>query len=215
MDAQTAEPQWRSGRRNDEWTRRQRSLNGEADDGMVKGKMSQLNNEEDPAVALTVENRQRSLLVTAQTRDLLLRVAAQCHAAMRFPHQVQVHVLLVGHDRIRALNREYRGKNTVTDVLSFPALVFAQACPILQPGDLDPATGRVFLGDLVICIPRMREQAVTYGHGETRELAFLMAHGMLHLMGLDHETEPEEKHMFGLQERVLSALGLTRTGDRE
>lgn len=201
--------------RNEEWTRRRRNQNGEVNDGMVKKKMAQLNNEKDPAVALTVENRQRSLLVTAQTRDLLVRVAAQCHAVMRFPHQVQVHVLLVGNDRMRALNREYRGKNAVTDVLSFPALLFEQASPKLQPGDRDPATGRVFLGDLAICMPRMREQAAVYGHGETRELAFLMAHGMLHLMGLDHETEPEERHMFGLQESVLSALGLTRSGDRE
>ncbi len=177
--------------------------------------MAQLNNEKDPAVALTVENRQRALLVTAQTRDLLLRVAAQCHEAMRFPHLAQVHVLLVGNGRIRALNREHRGKYAVTDVLSFPALIFEQESPKLQPGDRDPATGRVFLGDLAICMPRMREQAAAYGHGEARELAFLMAHGMLHLMGLDHETEPEERHMFGLQERVLSALDLTRSGERE
>ena len=163
-----------------------------------------------PQVELTVENRQRSLPVTSDMRDLLLRAAQGCLAAMKFPHPVLVHVELVGSARIRTLNRTFRGKDAVTDVLSFPAISFSDGMARLQPGDVDPDNGQLFLGDLAICLARMREQAAEYGHGEPRELSFLMAHGMLHLLGLDHETKAQEQEMFTLQELVLTEMGLTR-----
>jgi probable rRNA maturation factor len=159
-------------------------------------------------VEVTVTNRQRAVPVTDALRVLLRVVAQACLAATGFPHDAQV--ALVGNTRIRDLNRLHRGKSAVTDVLSFPTLTFVEQRPILMPGDMDPQTRYVFMGDLAICMPRMKEQAHAYGHGETRELSFLMAHGMLHLLGMDHETEPEEKQMFALQEVVLSGLGLTR-----
>lgn len=145
-------------------------------------------------------------------RERLVHVARACLEKTGFPHDAQVHVSLVGNRAIRELNGLHRGKPAITDVLSFPALQFEEEVPLLAPGDLDPDSGYVFLGDLVICMPRMLEQAQTYGHGETRELAFLMAHGMLHLLGLDHGSSAEEKRMFALQESVLSGLGLTREG---
>ena len=161
-------------------------------------------------VELTVENRQRSLPVSSDMRNLLLRAAQGCIAAMKFPHPVHVHVELVGNARIRALNRTFRGKDAVTDVLSFPAISFSDGTARLQPGDVDPENGQLFLGDLAICLPRMAEQAAQYGHGEPRELSFLMAHGMLHLLGLDHQTQAQEQEMFSLQELVLAEMGLAR-----
>ena len=158
----------------------------------------------------TIENRQRTLPVTDDMRRLLLRTAQGCVAAMGFPHPVHVYVELVGNERIRVLNRSFRDKNAVTDVLSFPAVAFVDGQARLQPGDRDPQTGQVFLGDLAICLPRMRAQALEYGHGEKRELAFLMAHGMLHLLGLDHETRQQEREMFAMQEQVLTEMGLAR-----
>ncbi len=67
-----------------------------------------------------------------------------------------------------------------------------------------------FLGDIYICIPRMKEQALEYGHSEKRELSFLVVHGLLHLLGYDHQTEKEEKEMFSKQEVILNAADIKR-----
>ncbi len=111
-----------------------------------------------------------------------------------------------------SLNRQFRNHEGVTDVLSFPTLHYRSGNPNFSAGDRDPETGEVFLGDIVICLPRMREQAAAYGHGEDRELCFLAAHGMLHLLGHDHETPEEDQRMSRMQETALSAMGLSRPG---
>jgi rRNA maturation RNase YbeY len=66
------------------------------------------------------------------------------------------------------------------------------------------------LGDIYVCIPRMKEQAINYGHSEKRELSFLTVHGLLHLLGYDHQTKDEEEIMFGLQELILNGANITR-----
>jgi probable rRNA maturation factor len=183
--------------------------------GIMKRKNTQMaNSVGGPALTVTLENRQRALPVTAETRLLLERVAQACGERELFPHPAQAHVQLVGNRRIRQLNKAHRGKDATTDVLSFPTLQYEGATPLLQPGDLDPASGRIFLGDIVICMPRMSEQAQAYGHTRARELAFLLAHGLLHLLGFDHETAVEAAHMFALQEAILSGLGLARGEER-
>lgn len=90
--------------------------------------------------------------------------------------RAEVHVLVTGDEEIRELNRQYRGIDAATDVLSFP------------DGDLLP-TGRRLLGQIVISVDRARVQGAELGHGETRELEELALHGTLHLLGLDHETD--------------------------
>lgn len=140
-------------------------------------------------------------------------VEAACDAS-GFPYEYQVSVTLTDEEGIQTINNEFRNIDKVTDVLSFPLL------PVETPGDFafldevddcfDMETGEAVLGDIVICVPRMMEQAVEYGHSAKREYAFLIAHSMYHLFGYDHMTESEAKVMEDLQEKVLLSLGITR-----
>ena len=109
-------------------------------------------------------------------------------------------IVFVDKKTIQEMNRDYRGIDRVTDVISF---AFEDNEKVRYN------TIRV-LGDIYICIPRMKEQAVSYGHSEKRELAFLTVHGLLHLLGYDHQTESEEKIMFGLQELILDGENIKR-----
>ena len=79
-----------------------------------------------------------------------------------------------------------------------------------DPSLFHPETGELLLGDMVISLEKVREQAAAYGHGEERELAFLTVHSMLHLMGYDHEEEEDRRLMEARQEAILSGLGITR-----
>ncbi len=131
------------------------------------------------------------------------------------PYEAQVNVLLTDNEGIRNYNREYRGIDRETDVLSFPNREFD------RPGDFeideneeadyfDPDTGELILGDIMISVDKVKEQSLSYGHSLLREFAFLAAHSMLHLCGYDHELPEEAAVMEEKQERVLEALGITR-----
>lgn len=102
-------------------------------------------------------------------------------------------------EHIQRLNRDFRHVDRVTDVLTFPA----------WEGE-DPLGGDGYLGDIMICYDRAKEQAEEYGHSLARELAFLTVHGVLHLLGYDHMTEPEEKVMREKQTAILDGMGLSR-----
>jgi len=110
-----------------------------------------------------------------------------------------VDVTLITDAEIQELNRTHRGIDKVTDVLSFP-----------MPAETDRATGRVLLGDVLICENIAQKQAEEYGHSFERELAFLAVHGVLHLLGYDHETEPERAVMREREEYIMERLGLFR-----
>ena len=103
-------------------------------------------------------------------------------------------IVFVSNDKIQQLNKEYRGKDSITDVISFAFEDNNSVCY----NDIR------FLGEIYISIPRMIEQAKMYGHSETRELGFLTVHGLLHLLGYDHMTKNDEEVMFGLQELLLN-----------
>lgn len=109
-------------------------------------------------------------------------------------------IIFVTPEEIHELNKQYRGVDRVTDVISF-ALEDAH--------DVSLSDVRV-LGDIYICIDRMKEQALEYGHSETRELSFLTVHGLLHLLGYDHQTKEDEEVMFGIQRKILSDLNINR-----
>src|SRR5690606_91328 len=110
-----------------------------------------------------------------------------------------ISVALVSDRRIKELNSQWRGKNYATDVLSFPI-------------DLEPPEDEMEfeVGELIISMDRTKAQAIEYGHSEDRELAFLLAHGFLHLLGFDHESEEDEKEMFGRQRLALEKAGFPR-----
>ncbi|TDM04377.1 rRNA maturation RNase YbeY [Macrococcus carouselicus] len=133
--------------------------------------------------------------------EALLQFAAEEEGIV---DEAEVAVSFVTAEEIRAINHQYRDKDSVTDVISFA----------LEEGEddfQDPSEVRV-LGDIIICIERAQEQAAEYGHSFERELGFLALHGLLHLLGYDHLTAEEEKVMFGRQDQILSAYGLTREG---
>lgn len=109
-----------------------------------------------------------------------------------------VTVLLVTAGEIRRLNAAYRGVDSVTDVLSFPA----------SEGEAITAPPDGYLGDLAVCLSRAAEQAERYGHPLERELAFLAVHGTLHLLGFDHMTAPQEEQMRARQREIMKELGL-------
>lgn len=112
-----------------------------------------------------------------------------------------VSVHLVDNATIQRLNREHRQIDAVTDVLSFP---------LLEAGFVVPEGEPVNLGDVVICYPRAVAQADEYGHSVDREVAYLVAHGVLHVLGYDHEEAAERERMRDKEEEALQPLGFTR-----
>lgn len=117
---------------------------------------------------------------------------------------VEVSVTCVDNETIQELNREHRGMDKATDVLSFSQLEGEELAELTEG---EP----VLLGDIVISMERCQEQAADYNHSFDRELGFLTAHGMLHLLGYDHQTPEEEAAMMAKTEEILGELGLTRT----
>ncbi|MDY7221888.1 rRNA maturation RNase YbeY [Halalkalibacterium halodurans] len=113
----------------------------------------------------------------------------------------------VSDEEIQELNRDYRGKDQPTDVISFALNEVGEG---EQPVEPEAGTPNL-LGDIIVSIPRCQEQAEAYGHSFERELGFLIVHGFLHLLGYDHMSEDEEKKMFMRQEDILTAYGLTRS----
>ncbi len=108
-------------------------------------------------------------------------------------------ILIDTPERIRTLNREFRNVDRVTDVLTFPA----------WEGEISLSADG-YLGDIMICYDRAKEQAEEFGHSLRRELSFLAVHGVLHLLGYDHMTEADEKRMREKQTAILEGIGVTR-----
>ena len=121
-------------------------------------------------------------------------------------------LLLVSEEEIRELNARERGVDSVTDVLSFPSMDGIKGAPILaeEHGEELDEDGNVFLGSIVICEKRAREQAQEYGHSFERELWYLAVHGVLHCLGYDHMTEEEKREMREKEESVMQKLDLRR-----
>ena len=134
------------------------------------------------------------------------------------PYECAVNVLLTDDTNIREMNREHRGIDKATDVLSFPMLDYetpADFSFVEEEPDIyaDPENGDLVLGDIVISLDRAEAQAKEYNHSVRRELAFLVAHSMLHLCGYDHIDDAERLVMEQKQEEILGRLGITRDSE--
>ncbi|MEB6195805.1 rRNA maturation RNase YbeY [Mammaliicoccus sciuri] len=116
--------------------------------------------------------------------------------------EAELSISFVDEEEIQAINRDYRNKDKVTDVISFS---LEEDEPEIEGLDMP----RV-LGDIIICLEVAKEQAESYNHSLSRELGFLALHGFLHLLGYDHMTEEDEKEMFSRQDEILNEFGLTR-----
>ncbi len=131
------------------------------------------------------------------------------------PYEAQVEVVITDNASIREINREYRGVDAPTDVLSFPMIAYD------RPSDFsgleeqaeeyfDPDSGELMLGDMMISAERVTEQAETYGHSLEREFAFLTVHSLLHLCGYDHVEEADRLQMEERQRVIMEKLGISR-----
>lgn len=131
------------------------------------------------------------------------------------PYEAEVNVVLTDNEGIREINLEYRQIDAPTDVLSFPMVDYETESDFDHVEDavedyFNPETGELMLGDIIISVDKVEEQAAKYGHSETRELAFLVAHSMLHLCGYDHMEEEERSRMEQRQREILSGRGYER-----
>lgn len=130
------------------------------------------------------------------------------------PYEAEVSLTLVDNNRIHDINKEFRDIDRPTDVLSFPMVEYdgAGEFAFLEDEDdcFNPETGELMLGDIIISLDKVEEQAIAYGHSFTREYAFLIAHSMLHLMGYDHMTDDDASIMEAKQRAILDNLNITR-----
>jgi probable rRNA maturation factor len=132
-----------------------------------------------------------------------------------FPYEAEINLTLTDNEGIRVINKEYREIDAPTDVLSFPMLTFEEAgvFPDFESDyddNFNPDTGEIMLGDIIISVDRVKEQALEYGHSEKREFAFLIVHSMLHLLGYDHIDPKDAEVMERKQREILEAMNILR-----
>ena len=122
-----------------------------------------------------------------------------------FDPNCEISLSFVTNSEIHKINKQFRNIDRETDVLSFPQLTF-------EDGEIPEKNenGEIILGDIIISVEKAKAQAEEYGHSLEREIAFLTAHSMLHLMGYDHMTEEDEKEMFGRQRAIMENIGIGR-----
>ncbi|MBN2387043.1 MAG: rRNA maturation RNase YbeY [Anaerolineales bacterium] len=137
--------------------------------------------------------------VTLAVDEALLERAAQTTLDLQAAGGADLTLVLTGDERIRTLNREYRAMDAPTDVLSFAA------------GEIDPETGRMYLGDVILSMERAEAQAEALGHDLAEEVQLLIVHGVLHLLGHDHAGKQEKERMWGVQAGILTTLGVSAT----
>ena len=119
-----------------------------------------------------------------------------------YDYKIYISVILSNEEYIKEINAKYRNIDKVTDVLSFPMFESFE----IEKAKLEEEV----LGDIIVCIPRVREQAEEYGHGFDREFAYMLVHGFYHLMGYDHMEEEDKKKMREKEENVLKKIGFER-----
>jgi probable rRNA maturation factor len=132
-------------------------------------------------------------------KSILLQAARITLEATETPENVDASIVIGNDDLLHELNLNYRHNDAPTDVLSFPS------------AEVDPDTSLRYLGDVVISLPRAQEQASTEGHPLAEELQLLVVHGMLHLLGFDHEESRDKQKMWVIQDEILKQLGLSIT----
>lgn len=155
-------------------------------------------------IRVIISNSQKEVKIPTGLRMLVRRC---CNAVLRmenFQGAAEVSVTFANNEQIHELNKMHRNVDTPTDVLSFP---------MGEDGkyDIDPATNAKILGDIVISMEKAVEQADRFGHTLQREVGYLTAHSMLHLLGYDHEEPLEKVHMREKEELVMTQLGLPST----
>lgn len=143
--------------------------------------------------------------------ELIKKVFEEVRKEFSLPQNVYVELTVADGETIREVNKEYRNVDRVTDVLSFPALEVTLPFDINDyPDDIDMSTGELMLGEIMLCYDKAVEQSKEYGHSIERESAYLVLHGLLHLMGFDHIEDDDKAIMREEEEKILNKLGITR-----
>lgn len=131
-----------------------------------------------------------------------------------FPYETEINLFLVSMEGIQEINREHRKIDAPTDVLSFPLITYPISGDFsnldLDGDNFNPDTGEALLGDIILCIDKVKEQAGRFGHSEKREFAFLILHSMFHLFGYDHMTQEDSEIMETKQNKILGQMGILR-----
>lgn len=148
--------------------------------------------------------------ISEDRRAFIRKVIRTALAAEGVDFPCEVDVLITDDEAIHQVNLDMRGVDRATDVLSFPEFDLTPG-QLPEAEDADPGTGLVPLGDMVISWEHVTAQAKEYGHSNRRELAYLVVHSVLHLLGYDHLDEgPQKKQMRAREEAILAQLGITR-----
>jgi len=151
--------------------------------------------------------------VTPELIELINRVAGIAVKVGQLHYAADIELTITDAESIKEINAEQRGIDAVTDVLSFPMVDWQGG---EDPEDeVDPDTGALFLGDIMICLERAKEQAEEYGHSLEREIGFLTAHGVLHLLGYDHIEPEDEQEMLSAQKKIMRIAELPRDGQND
>ena len=139
--------------------------------------------------------------ISTQLMNTLRKAASAC-----IDMDVEISLSFVSLEEIHRMNREYRGVDRPTDVLSFPMFDSTEEMEEMQR----LTGGDVPLGDVVICMDKIRDQAEEFGHSEERETVYLFTHSVLHLLGYDHEEDEDRRKMRAREEEIMESLGISR-----
>lgn len=150
-------------------------------------------------------NQQSKVPYNKQLQEVIVKVANCTAKICKLSRKTEVSIMVVDNSYIQELNLIYRGQNQSTDVLSFAMNELGEEEP-----DLDFSGDVNILGDIVISLEQALVQSQEYGHGLERELGYLVVHGMLHLLGYDHEIEEEKALMRSLEEKIMQTVKLER-----
>lgn len=152
---------------------------------------------------------------TFDYKSLAEKIVEFCLDYAKFPYEAEVNLTLTDNEGIHGINKEFRQIDRPTDVLSFPMLSYETPGDFAfldeeDSDDFNPDTGEALLGDIVISVEKVYEQAESYGHSVEREYAFLITHSMLHLFGYDHMEEQEARIMEEKQKEILEQMNILR-----
>lgn len=160
-------------------------------------------------------NNQENFEFNSKYADLIKRAVDTALNFEGFKYNYEISVLITNNAGIKIMNKQFRNIDRETDVLSFPMIEFQNndfedKKYDISNDEINPETGNVMFGDIVISIEKAHEQAEEYGHSFERELAFLTVHSTLHLLGYDHMIAEDEQVMRKKQEQILSEMNLSR-----
>lgn len=157
---------------------------------------------------ILIENLQDKIELTSDMEELVRKAVDISLSIENFSIPSEISIMFVDNQHIREINREHRKIDKPTDVLSFPIVDMYDGVINSDSGDFDLDEELLLLGDIIVSLEKTKAQAEEYGHSFERELAFLVTHGVFHLLGYDHDTPEREEKMISKQYAVLKTLNL-------